>query len=765
VVGLRRAAGVVAAIGVAAAGVLTARAYLRPEGVSYRQQLASGARFANALEQSLRALPPESIGTPDALALLYLERHRAGLGSPFRLIDQAIRDPAIESATRRRLAYGLFARTLAGNGYRTEATALDLMSPVGVPETGSRRHVGAIHSNLIDATIAASRDPRTGEFAVRLAYQLAAASGAVSSRAPELASGAAAQARDRILAMRDARLLLEAAEQADVDLFSLMRDWREHRRFRVERPLIDPLASRAERAATDEVPSLLARLETLAESLPPSDEADSSHARRRALALGDGAARRIAGVAQARRGPPQPPVRVVVLGYGPLVRRGAVGSGERASRARFVEEARNEETLAAEYALLSSRAPAGVPEAAATLLTAAVALRPYAQERAWLPNDMAPSARELQLRYGVAVTYDPEIPGDWRAYLRRGLGLALDDLTRVFPGFDTRGLQVRFGESPLRERALALHDPVSRMVYLPPASGAGVMAHEFAHDLDWQAARQYYGTSVGYRTDRAVRQSTDRLAGALRLMASAARSMPEQRDPASRPTEVFARNVDWFVSAALARHGRVNGYLSSVQDPMLTGYGSAISPEATREGGSATLRALDGMTTMAPALRSWYEETFGANRRVSSSEAVRRVLETPLSPVALRHPSLQSMSAFEATSALFRAVPEGSAARSCLLGSFAERAVDGRATRSMMILAAEARARGVVRRWKAFSRHYSAWASLPFHILDAAPYDPGLTEGIVRDVRDAILWRALGAGAPTAPFLSGTSTALARCGS
>jgi hypothetical protein len=39
-----------------------------------------------------------------------------------------------------------------------------------------------------------------------------------------------------------------------------------------------------------------------------------------------------------------------------------------------------------------------------------------------------------------------------------------------------------------------------------------------------------------------------------------------------RPAEVFARTVDWFVSVALAREGRVNGYLSAVQDEVLSGH-------------------------------------------------------------------------------------------------------------------------------------------------------------------------------------------------
>ena len=161
------------------------------------------------------------------------------------------------------------------------------------------------------------------------------------------------------------------------------------------------------------------------------------------------------------------------------------------------------------------------------------------------------------------------------------------------------------------------------------------MAHEFAHDLDWLAARRYYGSVVGYRTDRAVKQVSDQLASALRQMAGALRpdTTRGSSDPQTRPTEIFARNVDWFVSAALANEGRMNGHLSAVQDQVLTGYGSAMSPEASRDGGSATLRALDGITTVPTAVRAWFTQRYGASRHISATEAIRRVLEIPISAV------------------------------------------------------------------------------------------------------------------------------------
>ena len=146
------------------------------------------------------------------------------------------------------------------------------------------------------------------------------------------------------------------------------------------------------------------------------------------------------------------------------------------------------------------------------------------------------------------------------------------------------GLRVRFGRSRGGEATLALHDPARRTVYLPPATGAGTLAHEIAHDLDWRAALARYGVRGDYATDRAVRRGRGRLAAAVRALspgllvppAPGRRARPVH---ARRPAEVFARSVEWLVVAALAREGRWNGFLSSAQDEVLTGYGTARPPD------------------------------------------------------------------------------------------------------------------------------------------------------------------------------------------
>jgi hypothetical protein len=751
-------------VGVAAgAAGLIARARVQPVAVSFREELLQGARFADSLEGVLAERSTENVATSEAMASLYLERHRLGLGSPFRLIDQALHDPMVTADVRRPLGFAMLARTLDGAGYQTDPRALDLISRQyewlrargGSADT---QKTGNEHLSLIRAEVGRARDARVGELTVRLAYRLAVAGGTLPPRAIELGTIAAAQERDRILAMHDARNLIDAAARANVDPLALLRLWREGRALAVERPVIDPLSAESQRSAVAALPEFVERLEAVAaidEGARPATH-ESLGVLRAGARPGEALARRVAGVAQARNSPPEAPIGVSVTGYSSLVQRAGTAPLERAIRQRFVAMARSEETVAAEYALLRSRLPGGASEAAATVLTVAVALRPYAQDRGWLPGDAAPTPHDLSTRYGVKVTFDRDVPVDWQGYLQRQLAQAIDDFWRVFPGYDTRGLKVRFGDSPLHEKALALHDPVTRTIYFPVGSSAGVMAHEFAHDLDWLAARRYYGGAVGYRTDRAVKQVSDQLASALRQMAGALRpdTTRGHNDPQTRPTEIFARNVDWFVSAALANEGRMNGHLSAVQDQVLTGYGSAMSPEASRDGGSATLRALDGITLVPPHVRAWFTQRYGASWHISATEAVRRVLETPISAVEVRSPSRYALSSAEATAALMKSDPSASRAWSCLINAEDEVDGDTHLTRTVMQYAAEARARGAVQRWRAFASRFSPRGLSPLRALEGPPWDPALADAMVRDVRDAILWRAVGGTAAASPARS-----------
>lgn len=707
-------------------------------------QLSAGRRYADSLVVALAAKSLDSVPAPRAMELLYLERVRLGLGSPFRVIDQVLRDEQFTVSERRRLARAILAYVRDGDAYQVGVDALAFVA--SDDEGQATRHLA-----LIDSVVGSQRDPRVGELVVRLAYRLATASGAVSRGAPELAINAAAQARDRVLAARDARSVVAAAARTGGDLFVVLREWRDARRLSVEQPVIVPLGARAERAAVVAFPFLVAQLEAMAESevvaaggtvtpienvglRPPSP-----------LRLGEGLARRMALLAEQRDAPPLAPVAVSVAGYVPLIRRGETHPIDRLWRERFAARARNEEALAAEYALLRTRVRDAVPAASAAVLTAAVALRPYAQERAWLSGDDAPSTRDLQTRFGVTVTFDSAVRAWWRPYLRRTLAVALADMRRVLAGYDPRGLRVHFGASPMGDRALALHDPVRRTIYFPVGSSAGVMAHEFAHDLDWQAARRHYNGSGWYRTDRAARLESDQLSGVVRQMASAAHldSARARGTLSRRPTELFARNVDWFVSAALAREGRVNGYLTAAQDPVLIGYGSAATPESAANGGGVTLRALAEMTIVPADLRDWFASTFGAERRISLHEAVRQVLEVPLPASELRAPSTNAFWGPEAAQALMRTSPAASGAWACLVPTFTEHTADAPATRAAMQYAAEARARGIIRQWRVFSRRSPGVGTPRMRALAGGPWDPAITAHLERDLRDAILWRAM----------------------
>src|SRR5207248_9368946 len=191
------------------------------------------------------------------------------------------------------------------------------------------------------------------------------------------------------------------------------------------------------------------------------------------------------------------PVAVTAAAYRRQLLRDPADAPALAARRRFAERVRSEETLVAELA--AAQLPNDV---AGVALAAAVAMRTFAQDtllpvpdqRAGGGGSGAPTAGALAdalaSRFGLrAVTFDGSVPNAWRPYHLAQLAAALEDARAVLPWVDFDGLAVRVGESVKRDSALALHDPASRTLYLPAASGAGTIAHELAHDLDWQTAR------------------------------------------------------------------------------------------------------------------------------------------------------------------------------------------------------------------------------------------------------------------------------------
>ena len=719
------------------------------------REMRAGADFAQQLDERLAKTPAESISVSDAVAAGYLERVRLGLGSPFRLIDYALADPLLTDSVRHEVAYAVLQRTLDGNSYHAPVAALSLAgaSMSELPPAIASRHVA-----LIDSVVGAARDPRGGELTIRQAYRLAAAAGSVGRRGPWLGTQVAALARDRALARGDVVRLLATARRNRMDPLGLIPVWRLERRFAVERPLMDSLRSDVERDALADVQAVVHELQTIA-ALERDAGRDSAFGSPAFTAgLSSEAARRLAWVVAVRAAPPQAPVTVAVTSTVRPARIVSVASGtpdaaQGDAITRFVNRAVNDESLAAEYSLFVARDTVNAPQPALAVLWAAVSMRAYAQERVWFPGYGGPSVPDLKDRFGLAsVSFDAEVPTVWRPYYLRMLGSALTDLQRVLPAFAVRGLGVHFGESPMRDAALAMHDPATRTVFFPVGTSAGVMAHELAHDLDWQSARTRYGLRGTYSTDRAVRQYRDRLAASMLELSDAGPGESSlgtdggRPEPSTRPTEVFARNVDWFVSAALARDGRMNGYLSAVQDGVLTGYGAVAAPEVSRDGADAMIRALDEMTLVAPATRAWFVDTYGRGRPVPMAELTRRVLEVPLTGADRR---LES----GARTGAEMVAPTGEASARTLvaLGSgCGATELDSRLAEErtrVLVEAADARARGMLARRARYAAS-SDRAPWQMRALLGNAWRSGFAERSETDLRDVILRRAVSAAAP-----------------
>ena len=578
------------------------------------RELVRGREYASALVTASRSEPAAA----EAIATGYLERHRLGLGSPFRLIEQSLQDPRLEPSMRERLAWSLLARTLDGRGYRVDPTVL-------AGDAAER----ARHMELIEGAISGSPDAAGGELAVRLAYAMAGAEGAVPRRNSRVGAHVAAMVRDREVAQEDARRLLRAAGEG-VDPLSLLTVWRVERRFAVESPAMLTLSREAERDAMERAPRLLRSIREIDDRPRRGPLVPTVASTERPL-LGPEAAALLADLTTAAPSPPQTPVAVATDVY-----RRASSVDREPARDRFFDNADNEERLAAEYALLSHQGGLDRGVRLATL-GAAVALRTYSQERPWFPGFDGPARRELEDRFGLAsVAFPEDMPGEWRPYYRRMLQSALSDLQRVLPSLDLRGLKVRFEARAGSPGTLAVHDPRTRTVYIPALTGAGTIAHEIAHDLDWQTAVQRYRVRGDYATDRAMRTSDERLARVLRGLTTASLDTPPGAEypttgHATRPAEVFARSVDWFVAAALAREGRVNGYLSSVQDDLLTGYGTVTPPDVTGTAGQSLMALLDEVAPVYPATRTWFLESYGQGRIQTPYDLARRILEADLS--------------------------------------------------------------------------------------------------------------------------------------
>ena len=624
---VRKLAPRVAALSLALGLLAGCQAGPRRDAADFSHELANGARYARNLALRQQAAG-DGLSRQEVIAAGYLERLRLGFGSPFRLMEYALRDPRLTSQTRTPLVWALMEGTREGRAYRVDAQAL---VPVSADPRDRDVELGRMHQRLIEDAVRGGDDPRAGEVAVREAYQLAAASHAVSPAAPSIVALAAALARDRELARRDAERLLAHAADAARHPFALLMEWRRERRFEVEEPPAAPRTLALEEAAAGRAVSLVHEVEAVRERfrggvrLPPDRDTVPR--------LPAHTARRLAHAGGPDGYPTQSPVWITLQRYEDDLRRVTAGDARAAGIAgRLLEHARTEETLAAEYASFAA-APGPLRQRMALIaLEVGVAMRTYGQERVWFPGFPAPSDVDLRRIFGIrGVDFDSGVPLSWRPYYRRMVGDALADLELVLPSLDLRDAGFRIGTTGRAGLALAVHDPRVRTIVLPPESGAGAIAHEVGHDLDWQVAYARYGTRAAYGTEHVVR------AGHGDDFAAAVRRMPVppelpmrggaevRRRYAQRPPEIFARTFDGYVAVALALRGRSNGYLTGAQDEIIAGPGLALMPGARTDAANPFMELMMVASPVPESARREFLARWGAGRVPGALEVAGRI--------------------------------------------------------------------------------------------------------------------------------------------
>ena len=650
---------------------------------------------------------PERVqpGSMTTVALGYLERLRLGLGSPFRLVDFALSDPRLDDSTRTRVAWALLARLRRGDAYVVDSAVASAFGSQGR---------GAEQLALIQRTIERAGDPRVAELSIRLAFALAASEQTVAEQGDLVATQVAALVRDRVLARADLRNLLHDADVRHLDPLAELVRRRRARAFAIEEPPAAPLDESLQSEALAAVPKLLDSIRAVRMVSTPPAAAESP-------LLGAAVARRLAVLGAGQ--PPEPPVAVTVRTHRSLILGGDASPETRHLRAQFVSSATNAETLAAQYDLLVASGDSVRPAGALAVLGAATSLRAMAQEEPWFPGSPAPSAADLRAEFGLAgVIFDRDVRAEWQPYYLRMIGTSLRDVQRVLSGYSVAGLRITVSVGGLPDTILALHDPATRTIRMSIYSSSGTLAHELAHDLDWQAARSLYAGS-GYSTDRAVREQRGPLAASMRDLA-AARVVRRGQPAEERPAEVFARSVDWLVAVSLAHEGRSDGYLTAVQDAALTGY-TTVSPVSMIFGAARPLvDAVEEMTYLPEAVREDFLGRWADARAVDPYLLVRHVLSMPLQ----RRRIVLGPSPFD-DDPLSLATKSTS---TCFARDDLDREL--RARQDLLELALDSRALGLARmraRWFA-SDSRPGWAS---SVLGAAPWSPVPGELAVRRIR------------------------------
>ena len=688
------------------------RTYAEP----VRRELALGAAAARAW--------PDSTSTSATVGLGYLERLRLGLGSPFRLIDYALQDPRLDAAARNHVAWALLARTISGASYEIDPLAFADASSFGSAD-------GARHVQLLEHTLDKTEDPRTAELAIRLAYTIAEAEALVKQGTTKTVANATALLVDRELARRDAQRLLSDDASVRRGVLAAIPLWRSNRKLLVEQPRIAPIAADQELVATRIARDIVDELRhytlrALVTGSPPKAKTIE-----RDSATDHEFFRRLDESQRNLRQPPQTPVIVVAR---QLARDAAanyrMNAAERWRWNRFGGEARNEESFVVAYHRLRRHAAAS-PHLARAALQVAVGLRAYAQESVWYPGMGGPATRELRDLYGFAsLRFDESVPEIWRPYYRRMLASALDDLYRVMPGVSLKGLNIRFGQTSGTTEVLAMHEPDKRRLVLPITTSSGTLAHELAHDIDWQESIEKYRIKGDYATDRASYGARDNFSGRVRMLTNASlEALPSSRKTtahARRPAEIFARNVDWYVSVALAQQGRRNGYLSSVQDEIITGYGTVGPPDVSGKAGDALLSIIADLAPIYREQSETFRALYGTARTPRAYDLARSITEPVLfgwygSLVAIQSNQQTTLNSLSAACGISMAAPELAQARIDIVN-----------------LATEARARGAGMRY--MHRQFGeAGRKALLHAIYGEPAASSLPEAVLaRDVADRI---------------------------
>ena len=564
-----------------------------------RRAAVTSARLDSAQREfeALTDAQPEVVER-SAIAWGYAERMRHGMESPFRLIELASRDQRLTLDERRTVSWALLATLLRGESHRVDAAALDGISRGGFAN-------GEAHLALLESQIASADDPRAAELALRIAYSLAASERIVDASGPLLIAQAAALVADREIAQREAQHLLRAAQNRD-PIAAIVRA-RRGLDFYVERPVLLAAPRSLEASAIALVPGVLAEIRALAAVTPREAASDSSSHLSAAL------------LSSARRAEPDAELAVTIRRLVPALR-GPLS----ASLVEQISRARNVEMLTA--ALADDFTREQRRSVARLRLAAAVAMRAHAQDPVWMPGDSIPTAKQL----GVAsISFDSDVPRAWRGAYLASLRSSVERLKIVFPSLKLDGLNVRVRVSSPADSALAMHEPRPRTLHMPVGTAAGTLTHEIAHDLDRQVAVQQgragYWSDAATRSDAKAKGAAARVAESLRAMTGEAGMAMGDKASTDRPAEIFATRVDWFVAQALARRGLSSGFLSAVQDEMLTGH--VLHPERLRGAGRSRslLTALEGMTTVAPFARSEVEPSaYGLTQFVLRAPLERR---------------------------------------------------------------------------------------------------------------------------------------------